>query len=128
MTKLPLRTLLSLHLADLPRPSWKLGLLVAADFLDVLGSAAFAGMSPPPSLTQRGPSPLLDIPHVAPPISTGVAALGFTLAVLMTVEIVVEISWLYRRTQLSFARRAPARPGRPSRASNEALPLKGKML
>lgn len=128
MTKLPLRTLISLHLADLPRPSWKLGVLLAADLLDVVGSAALAGMRPPPSLTQRGPSPLLDLPHVAPPITAGAAALGFALAVLMTVEIVVEISWLYRRTQLSFARRAPATPRRPSRASNEALPLKGKML
>jgi hypothetical protein len=128
MTKLPLRTILSLHLADLPRPSWKLGLLLAADLLDVLGSAAFAAMSPPPSLMPRGPSPLLDLPHVAPPITTGVAALGFTLAVLMTVEIVVEVSWLYRRTQLTFARRSPARPSRPSRASNEVLPLKGKLL
>jgi hypothetical protein len=44
------------------------------------------------------------------------------------VEIVVEVSWLYRRTQLTFARRSPARPSRPSRASNEVLPLKGKML
>lgn len=128
MTKLPLRTLMRLHLADLPRPSWRLGFLLVADLLDVLGSAALAGIRPPPALTQRGPSPLLDLPHVAPPITTGAAALGFTLAVLMTVEIVIEVSWLYRRTQLSFARRAPARPGRPSRASNEALPLKGKML
>ncbi|MFO0762917.1 MAG: hypothetical protein U0359_41155 [Byssovorax sp.] len=109
MARPSLLQVLRARIGDLPRPPAKLGLLVVADALDMAGSAAFMAMSPPPVVTPRGPGPLLDVPHVAAPISTGVAALGLGLALLLTIEIVIELSWLYRRMQLDLALRRPAR-------------------
>ena len=130
MARLSTLRLARAHLADLPRPPWKLGLLLVADALDLAGTAAFASMSPPPDVVPRGPFPLLDVPHVAAPLTMGVAALGFTLAVLMTVEIAVELFWLYRRSQLVFTRRrrinASAVSG-ASRAQHEALSPASRM-
>ncbi|MEO7332145.1 MAG: hypothetical protein ABI193_26450 [Minicystis sp.] len=123
--------LLRAGLADLPRPPGKLGLLLVADALDLAGSAALTAMSPPSAVVARVPYPLLDIPHVVAPVTMGAAALGFTLAVLMTVQIAIEITWYYRRSQLIFAHRRAPRGTRASAgvgAKNEALPRAREML
>jgi hypothetical protein len=125
MAKLSTLHLLRAGLIDLPRPPWKLGLLLVADVLDLAGSAAFASMSPPPSAVPRGPYPLLDVPHVVAPVTMGAAALGLTLAVLMTIQIAVEITWYYRRSQLVYAHRSRRKR---AKARHEALPRAREML
>jgi hypothetical protein len=101
MAKVDTLTLLRARVSSLPRPPWKLGLLLVADVADFAASAAFASLTPAHPALARGPYPILDVPRVVPALTMSVAFLGAMIGLMITVELVAELVMLYRRSQIA---------------------------